>query len=537
MAETTAIATNRHYAALLGLLTVASFLLYAAGVLIMRQDRIPGWATETSGAFPAAVSYLVYGTPLGAVDQNVEGKFTHPDGMKVQDILALAAARSIPPGAVRPTTIDGNGFGMAVFSTAAMAAFGPNLFSLILMYLLMIGITAVAFALRFHDKRLIVVPLYFLVATVMLLTPLGVSAASIDQMPIGGQRYFVMATFIPALHIFFEIIDRSSAVTLRRTIANALLLLLQALLLFGALLVRTSTGYVLGVLLAVWIWRLYRNRAQPTLRSALLRDGAVAACAFIALATVVATALPAYLQTGRVFSLFWHRAFISFAYHPDWPFGDLRQVYDCTKAIPEGLNRETIDRNGHCVWLVYPPNAKRSDDEINRGIYGGEYEKALRQAYFYVVTHYPKQTLELYAVVKPQMIEYIVKWAWRSLLDLPHAPVTEALFIVAAMQFLIFVAFAVSVALVEGAIIGPPMAIFPIFFIASLVPLCVAWASEVTSTDTIFLMYSCLALAVLLLVQVVVQTALRRTPMRSAERSYPPRIDRVPGQAKHSGSA
>ena len=85
----------------------------------------------------------------------------------------------------------------------------------------------------------------------MLLTPLGTSAAAASQMPIGGQRYFVLAPFLPALHIFFELIDHSDTPESKRRIANRLLLIVQAILLFGALVVRNSTGYLLAALLCV----------------------------------------------------------------------------------------------------------------------------------------------------------------------------------------------------------------------------------------------------------------------------------------------
>jgi len=286
---------HRFHTVLLALLAVTSFLLYAVGVLALRQDRIPGWALEGAGGVTAAVSYLVYGTPFGAVEHEVEAKFIHPGGMSVQEILALVAKKSIPPGAVDPTTIDGTGAGTDVFTIFAMAMFGLNVFSLVLLYLLMIGITVAAFMLRYRDRRLIVVPLYFLCVTVMLLTPLGASADAAISMPVGGQRYFVLAAFLPALHIFFEIVDPSAAANLKRQIANSVALFVQGLLLFAVLLVRSSTGYLVLLLFAAWSWRLYRGRGQPALLRALLRKTAILACAGAISIAAVVIALPAYV--------------------------------------------------------------------------------------------------------------------------------------------------------------------------------------------------------------------------------------------------
>jgi hypothetical protein len=156
----------------LPLMAVASFLLYALGVLTLHQDRAPGWALEAAGALPVAVSYLVYGTPLGAMDDNVLQSFLQPDGKSVQDIVATAAAGSIQHGAVDLYSLDGSGSGTDLFATAAIWLFGASISSLVRFYLVLIGISVVAFVLRYQDKRLFVVPLYFFVLTVMLLTPL-----------------------------------------------------------------------------------------------------------------------------------------------------------------------------------------------------------------------------------------------------------------------------------------------------------------------------------------------------------------------------
>jgi hypothetical protein len=498
----------------LALLAVASFLLYAAGVLMLRQDRAPGWALEAEAAFPAAVSYLIYGTKLAAVDNNVWERFMHPNGMSVQEVLALTASKSIPPGPVDPTTTDGTGAGTDLFAIVAMAMFGMNILSLVLLYLLMTGIAAVAFALRYRDRRMIVIPLYFLAVTVMLLTPLGSSSAAVDQVPIGGQRYFVLAAFLPALHIFFEIVDSSPAAEARRT-AHLLLLFVQTLLLFGALLVRSSTGYLVMVLLAAWAWRLYRERGQPAQLRVLLCKAGVSACACALSIAFVVTALPAYVHSGRLFGNFWHRAFSTLSVHPDWPFGNLAKVYDCTKYLPQGLSRKIPDANGQCVWLAYPPNAKRPPGDVNRDLYGGEYEKVVRQAYFYVLAHYPRQVFETYAFLKSGMIGHIITAAWDDLFELPRAPVPKGLFAAAAAQVLVFVAFVICVLLKYRSVIDWQMAIFPICFLFSLAPLYVAMASFATTLDTVFLMYSCLILAVLLGVQLVAQAIPHRAPKTS----------------------
>lgn len=500
MIDGTAVMPGRHRVRFT-LMAVASFLLYALGVLTLHQDRAPGWTIEAQGPIPAAVSYLIYGTPLGAIDENVFKEFMFPHGT-VQSVLAATIKGSVPRGATEMYSNDGIGAGTNLFATAAMWMFGISISSFVLLYLVVVGISAFAFVLRYQDKRLIVVPLYFLVVTVMLLTPLCTSAAAISQMPIGGQRYFVLAALLPALHIFFEIMDDSGGSGRQRTIANLLLLLTQGLVLFGALLVRSSAGYLLGALLIVLIWRLDVYRKQRKRIILLAGKSVTVGAAFAFWAVFVLAILPAYVHTGRVLGNFWHRAFISFSLHPDWPFGDLRKVYDCTKYIPEGLSKAAADRNGHCVWWAYPPNANHPDG-ANQRLYGGEYERVLRNAYFYVLFHYPKQAFQLYFSVKTGFIKDVLVAAWRSLFRLDRAPVAHGLFAIAATQVLLFITFFISIAAVDLTIVEMQMAIFPIFFIFSLAPLYVAWATPWTSVDAVVLMYGCLVLAALTLVQLV----------------------------------
>ena len=490
---------------LFAFMAAASFLLYAFGVSALHQDRASGWILEAEGPIPVAVSYLVYHTPFGATDDNVLTRFLHPQGASVQDILATAAEDSIPRGAIDPFWYDGLGVGTGVFATAAMWTFGTSISSLVLFYLVIVGISVLAFILRFQDKRLIVVPFYFLVVTILLLTPLCTSADAVQQMPIGGHRYFVLAAFLPALHLFFEIIERFTSKDQRHGISNSLLLFAQALILFGVLLVRTSVSYVLGALFVALIWQIYRDRRQRDQLMLLVRKSTIVAAAFAFWTVFVVTAMPNYVQTGHVFGVFWHRAFISFALHPDWPFGDLQQVYNCTQYIPAGLNRTAGDQNGHCIWLAYPPNATRAPNEVTTGLYGGEYERVLRKAYFYVLIHYPRQTFDLYVFVKSKYIKDILVAAWESLFDVARAPVAKSVFVLTIAQLILFIAFITSISVPDRTIVPRQLLIIPIFFLLSLVPLYVAWAVLWTTVDAVFLMYSCLVLAGLLAVQFVIK--------------------------------
>jgi hypothetical protein len=426
---------------------------------------------------------------------------------------------------------DGASAGANVYATAAMGLFGIALSSLVKLYLVLVGISVVAFVLRFQDNRLIAVPIYLLVVTLVLITPFATAAAAVEYMPIGGQHYFAVAAIPPALHIFFEITERKRAAARQRRIASWLLLFVQAALLFAVILMRSSAGYLLIVLLAVWLWKIWSDREQRDALTVLAAKAAAVGAALALCAVFVAVELPAYVKSDRVVGNVWHRTFGSLSLSPEWPFGNLRQVYDCTAYIPEGLNRQDMDRNGHCVWWAYPPNKTRSVKEVMAGVYGAEYEKAMQQAFFYVATHYPRQVFKLYVYEKSRRILLVLgealhasfglprALATKTLFSLPRAPVSKTLFAVAAAQGLLFVAFILVLAAVDRSIVDRKLSIFPIFFVASLAPLYFAFANYWTTADTVALFYCCLLLAVLLVAQLAVMAISAGAPPASARRN------------------
>jgi hypothetical protein len=198
----------------------------------------------------------------------------------------------------------------------------------------------------------------------------------------------------------------------------------------------------------------------------------------------------------------WHRVFISFVAHPEWPFGNLRDVYDCTKYIPEGLYRgRPADRNGHCVWLAYPPNQARPIQAVQDGTYGSEYETVLRHAYFNVIFSYPRQALELYFYYKPALIAAAL-WQglhWR-LEFVP--PSILSLTVLQAVLLAWFVA--------AGAAKTPFSAMttfgtLALFFAFSLAPQLVGLPSLYAAADLICYMYAALVLVFALIVQAAIK--------------------------------
>jgi hypothetical protein len=142
-----------------------------------------------------------------------------------------------------------------------------------------------------------------------------------------------------------------------------------------------------------------------------------------------------------------------------------------------------------------------------------------------VVTHYPRQTFELYAYVKSGIIKNVLVTAWDSLLRLSSARVPKTLFGIIAAQGLVFIAFVLALTAVGRPILDRRMLIFPAFFVASLSPLYVAWAVFWTSTDTICLFYCCIVLGILLLAQLAAKAITVGVPTAPSDRNPLPAVD------------
>jgi hypothetical protein len=494
-------------------IALASYVLYSAAVLALHLDRTSQWDNERD-SMAVAVSHLAYRAPLGAVAINVERYFMQlavdSAGRRLQatrifangpeEALAATAGGSMPSGGFRMFAMDGSGAGLPMFYTIAMGMFGAHVSSLVAFYLIAVGISVLAFAWRYRDERQFVVVLYFLISSVMLLTPLFSSEFNANTAPIGGYRLCTLVAILPALHLYFEILEPSDHARRKLEISNLLALFVQGALFFAIILTRSSAGYLLIALMLVLVLRLYRGKIKGTLRSPLGYKLASWGAPLVFWVAIVVVAMPQYVKEGRVFGIFWHRAFVSLSLHPQWPFGDMSEVYDCKKVFSEGLGPQGSDHNGHCVWFAYPPNATRPLGEVSDGLYGGEYETAMRRAYFYVLFHYPKQFFEVHAYTKSALIWRVLTGTWPSLVQHDDAPDAKLLFAIVGAQLLLLISFIITAAAGLKAV-GREMLIFPAAFVASLLPLYVAWAMQWTSADTIFLFYCCMALVPSLFLQ------------------------------------
>ena len=429
-----------------------------------------GVITEFSVPFGTGAQYIVTG-PDGAL------WFTH---------------RDIPASAVLKA--DGNSLGYSFFATTWMFFLGPHTASLVLGFAVLLGTSVALFLLRFSDDRILAIPVLFLGLTVMLLTPHAVSQLWLDQSPIGGIRFFVIAGIVPALHIIFELFDGTKDRT--KGLSYALLGLQFALLLYVAT-IRMSAMYFVAAIAFTAMLSIASRWRDPWSRRLIANK--IALLLTVAVATLVGGTLltpSAYRQAGLTSEAFWHRTFSALGAHPEWPFGNLSATFVCRPEVPQGLLPDVRDTNGYCAYM----SAVKKGAEPGP-LYGAQYEKLLRRAFLQVVKEYPRQVLETYLIYKPRLI-------WNTLSD-------NAKFEISRQVVPILTALAVQIAILmimarlpDGETsqlrrIGGAFVIIALFSVPA--PL-FAYSSIATSTDIICYVYVGVVLALV--------AALRWRPVR-----------------------
>ena len=488
-------------------LAVLSFAIYLWAALLVHQQNQGGGAYNIErSTVAAAVSNVLYGAPRGAVFNEILESFL-TFGTPI-NILIERLAGGAPPSRLALTVHDGTGPGYVIFATLAMHIFGPRLSALIWLYFIFVAISALAFLWRFRDGGLIVLPLYFSSLTIMLFTPLTSEPINLEQVSIGGIRYFSLLGILPALHIFLDIVDtRDRSIPCRWP--DIVPLGIQVIILVLATIVRGSTGInmvALALVCAVTAW--IHRRDFGIFRRTLFKVAYVALLTAIVIGTVMLS-FRNYVREGRLGSLFWHRVFISLSFHPEWPFGNMQERYDCTKYIEKGL-REGGDRSGHCVWMHYGMEHNILPNKLIEDVYGDQYERALKQAFFEVLQSYPTQVLEMFVWYKPRMIVVSIK---KNLtFNLSGFSNLQISLLVASIGIMLLCGICSSVWLWSPGfhlLIGAT-AIFAAF---STIPYLVAWPVPVTTADLLFF---CL-FALGLVTSMTIATTFRSLRLRSPD--------------------
>ncbi len=502
-------------------LAIASFVIYAAAVTVLREHRYSEYHAERFG-LAAAVSNSVYGAPIGTIYSGLLKSFVYKPG-HIQQTLEETARGGVETGPLLAANPDGIGIGYTVITTLAMRLFGPHLSSLTFAVIGFMGISTLAFLLRYRDDRVFFALLYFFSLTMMLFTPLATDTNIADEVPVGGIRYFSLLGILPAMHIFWEIVGSAKSNSEARP-GNFILLCVQVLMLAVVILVRGGAGYLLGALIVALLLTLGARRRDPAGFRSLLRNGAfVAFLSAVLVASFYLWVPEAYKESGRTTGLVWHRVLVSLGANPAWPFGNLRDVYSSCKryspsqyATPQSLVRGVADWNGQCIWEAYALEHGLTPAEMIEGIYGGRYEAAMKDAFFEITRKYPMEVFETFFYYKPILIltstSYLIGFGapgktFGIKLLLLALPLAQAAALVA------FVVFGAS---------GEPenrlrllIRALLLFSIWSIVPYFVAWSKPHTSAELVFYVVSGLATALIAVFETI-RRSLRADPRRMA---------------------
>src|SRR5262249_26278546 len=141
------------------LLAAMAFLTYAVAILWLHHVQKSTWRLEQQGGLVFAASYLFYDELYGSVDPGLWGfiwkNVVLKDGDGLEELpadswLARAAKKELSSSTFIATTLDGSGIGYGLFATAALFLFGPHTFSLVLGFVLFMGLSVFAFLWRFQ---------------------------------------------------------------------------------------------------------------------------------------------------------------------------------------------------------------------------------------------------------------------------------------------------------------------------------------------------------------------------------------------------
>ena len=466
---------------------VLSFIIYASAVVVLQRHRDNSFFCERIG-LATAVSHVVYGAPFGKVYPAIQIRLLDMQA-PVETVFDRVIHLGSPPENPMTPINDGIGIGFIVVASWAMLLFGPHLVSLPFFMLGLMAISAGMFLWRFGDNRSAVVTVTFFSLTLMLCTPLVWDLDIASQIPIGGMRYFSLLAILPAFHLGLELTDGQGPARGARRL-HASLLAGQVVLLVLAIFVRGSAVFLVGPILLVALAKVWRSHGTA-LRSLRRKATVIAVVGAVFLGSLLVALPSQYVRDGRVTTLFWHRAVISLGVNPAWPFGNLREIYDCKGDIPEGLLAGAVDRNGHCIWWHWIRAHNISTDVAILELYGRRYEAVMRATLFDIARAYPYEVLATFYYYKPKWI--VQSMEYLALNSAVPSPILKVLVIAGFVNFLGLLVITASFS--TGSTMARLTGLSALFGISSIPTYLVAWANPHTTADLLFYCLSCIGLA------------------------------------------
>jgi hypothetical protein len=454
-------------------LAALCFAVFALAVLALHQDKTVRFEVEEDGPIPAGLSHFLFGTPLGFTDAALIPYFQKPsDKGSTAEVIEQVVHGDIAPTHDVRMPHDGVGIGPPLSATLAFALFGLHARALSLLFLALIGISAISYIVRFRNERLWVEPVYLAALTFLLLAQVTERPGWAGAAPLGGERSYILVAILPVLHWCFELVASRSC-SRREALVRGLLLAVQVIILGFAILVRYSPiCFIPAMLVSALLGLRYGSAKRAAVVFLLPLAGLI-----IALYAVIPLAFRDQADAGRLRSPIWHRAFMSYGVSPEWPFPGVIERYACPQ-IPEGIKPHLVDRNGHCVWWADPMNQSRPAAEVEAGLYGVQYEAVLRRAFFDVLIRNPGKALATFLYYKPLRMLY---WTGMSLIPWPAPPSVAA---AAALQLVLLAGFlGLEPASGRGLKLGAGVTIAAALVVSAFIPHLLAWSNPATGQE------------------------------------------------------
>jgi len=361
------------------LIVLALFLGYCVAAFSIKQYETSLYAPE-GRCMTAAISYSLYGAPLSQAYWSLNETIAKQVG-SMEGRLQKEVSAGQSPADLRRFVDDGNGIGCPIYASLGMKLFGPHVTSLYYFGMLLMGISALIFCLRFKGAEMIAPAATFAALTCMLATPLSYEPNVPDQMGLFGLRYSFVIALIPGFHLLLEIFSkRRNETTSGR---EYLFLALQMVIFVLIVLMRGSPIYLLMAAIICSGFLMFVRLCKKRPFQEMARLLAVILLLYSLTHALFAMSVSReYRETERLHGGVWHRAAASLSQTADWPYPEFLERYFCTPEFPTSYKNIGMDQVAHYLWLNDPSNASLLFLERVDGMFTSHYEATLRHSIF-----------------------------------------------------------------------------------------------------------------------------------------------------------
>lgn len=500
------------YLNLIGLFLFFSCLLLAGHFHISQYN-------PDNISIASAVSTLYYGGNFGGVYLKLlERMLYHPEN--IQFVLSdIQINKKVMSGEFIGTAPDGAGISYCAFVFISMYLFGLNLLSLSWGYFLLLLAGVLVFLIRFKGRYGFIINTFFLCLLVFYFTE-TFHGSVINEYYFGGNRSFALIAVIPALHLYFDINERP--LLYNRNIRCDLLSYVQVSLIALAVLIRSSAMYLVVTLLLVTGFRLFLIGKDYSLRLILVQSNLVRCMCLFSIISIIPGFLAPdpYLHEERVYPHAWHRLFISLGANPGWPFSGIENktglcLSDGSKLFQNesmSFKKGITDANGFCIFSKYVYSNNLPESTLAFKIYGGDYNKLMRDAFFRVTYFFPFEVTKTFFYYKPLLI-------YNTLLSLYNFSMPQATQFVGYLILGAMLIYFISILFCPANYVEIKETIIFVLVasVMSMFPLIVAWSNLFTTMDVFLQLNILIILLVLIFREYLVKTLVNRMllPLKS----------------------